>query len=296
VYGIADAIDTVATRVSARASTRVAALNDWQRHRGPDNDVVVTVRACTFRNSRRATQDPSPAGNQSFVSGGGRYHCVFDDEISNCRRLIKRYQLPMHTGCDGEVISVLFAKLGMDLLAELGGNYAIALVDSLEERLYLTRDPFGIKPLYWRTIPDGSMAFACAVQPLARLAPGVRLDSLAVACYLYLGVMALAGARSGPGEAAICAGPADSYLGKLAARPKRGFRVPMSRWLTESFAPVFDAVSVPDAVVWTVPDRTAAERPGLLSGSGVRTRPAETWVLAALNAWIETVSPGPGRR
>jgi hypothetical protein len=202
VYGIAGAIETVATRASARASARVAALNDWQRHRGPDNDVVVTVCACTLGNSRLATRDPSPAG------------------------------------------------------------------------------------------------FAYEVRPLPRPAPRLQLDTLAVARYLHLGAMALAlaGARFGPGKAAICASLADSYLGKLAARPKRGFRVPMSRWLTESFASAFDAVSVPDAVVWTVTDRTAAERPGLLSGPGVRTRPAETWVLAALNAFIETVSPGPGRR
>jgi asparagine synthase (glutamine-hydrolysing) len=186
VCGIAGAIDPVA----ARASARVAALNDSQRHRGPDNDVMVTVGAFTLGNSRLAIQDPSPAGNQPFVSGDGRYHCVFNGEIYNYRQLIQRYQLPVHTGCDGEVITALWAKLGMDSLAELRGMYAIALVDSLEERVYLARDPFGIKPLYWRTMPDGSMAFASEVRPLARLAPGLQLDSLAVARYLHLGAMA----------------------------------------------------------------------------------------------------------
>jgi hypothetical protein len=70
----------------------------------------------------------------------------------------------------------------------------------------------------------------------------------------------------------------------------------MRRWLTESLAPVVDAVSEPDAAVWTIADRTAAERAGLLSLSGVRTRWAETWTLAALNAWMETISPGPACR
>ena len=116
----------------------------------------MTIGAFTLGNSRLAIQDPSPAGNQPFVSGDGRYHCVFNGEIYNYRQLIQRYQLPMHTGCDGEVIPALWAKLGLDALAELRGMYAIALVDSLEERVYLARDPFGIKPLYWRTMPDGS--------------------------------------------------------------------------------------------------------------------------------------------
>jgi asparagine synthase (glutamine-hydrolysing) len=186
VCGIAGAIDTVA----ARASARVGALNDSQRHRGPDHAVTITVGAFTLGNSRLAIQDPSPAGNQPFVSGDGRYHCVFNGEIYNYRQLIQRYQLPMQTGCDGEVIPALWAKLGMDTLAELRGMYAIALVDSLEERIYLARDPFGIKPLYWRTMPDGSLAFASEVRALASLAPGLQLDSLAVARYLHLGAMA----------------------------------------------------------------------------------------------------------
>ena len=78
----------------------------------------------------------------------------------------------------------------MESLAELRGMFAIALVDALEERLYLARDPFGIKPLYWRLLPDGSFAFASEVRPLARLAPGTRIDDAAVARYLRFGAMA----------------------------------------------------------------------------------------------------------
>ena len=78
----------------------------------------------------------------------------------------------------------------VESLAELRGMFAIALVDILEERLYLARDPFGIKPLYWRLLPDGSFAFASEVRPLARLAPGTQVDDIAVARYLRFGTMA----------------------------------------------------------------------------------------------------------
>lgn len=184
--GIAGAIDGVA----ARAAQRVSMLNDSQAHRGPDDRVVATVGAFTIGNTRLAIQDPSPAGNQPFVSADGRYHCVFNGEIYNYRRLIERYQLPVRTACDGEVIPALWAKLGVESLAELRGMFAIALVDSLEERLYLARDVFGIKPLYWRALADGSLAFASEVRPLVRVAPGVRIDSEAVSHYLHLGAMA----------------------------------------------------------------------------------------------------------
>jgi asparagine synthase (glutamine-hydrolysing) len=184
--GIAGVID----EAEDRAAVRVGRLNDSQRHRGPDHQALSRVGTFTLGNTRLAIQDPGPAGNQPFVSSDGRYHCVFNGEIYNHRRLIERYQLQVRTACDGEVIPALWAKLGIDSLAELRGMFAIALVDSLEERLYLARDAFGIKPVYWRILPDGTFAFASEVRPLARIAPGARINGEAVARYLHLGAMA----------------------------------------------------------------------------------------------------------
>jgi asparagine synthase (glutamine-hydrolysing) len=184
--GIAGVID----EAEDRAAARVGRVNALQRHRGPDHQALTRVGAFTLGNTRLAIQDPGPAGNQPFVSSDGRYHCVFNGEIYNHRRLIERYRLQVRTACDGEVIPELWAKLGIDSLAELRGMFAIALVDSLEERLYLARDAFGIKPAYWRSLPDGSLAFASEVRPLVSMAPGARISAEAVARYLHLGAMA----------------------------------------------------------------------------------------------------------
>jgi asparagine synthase (glutamine-hydrolysing) len=184
--GIAGTIDTVAERALAR----VGLLNGAQTHRGPDHSVIARVGGITLGNTRLAIQDPTPAGNQPFVSADGRYACVFNGEIYNHRQLAERFRLPVRTACDGEVIPQLWAKIGVESLAELRGMFAIALVDTLEERLYLARDPFGIKPLYWRLLPDDSLVFASEVRPLARLAPGTRVDDAAVARYLRFGAMA----------------------------------------------------------------------------------------------------------
>jgi asparagine synthase (glutamine-hydrolysing) len=184
--GIAGTIDTT----TERAMARVNLLNVAQAHRGPDHSVIARVGGITLGNTRLAIQDPTPAGNQPFVSDDGRFTCVFNGEIYNHRQLADRFRLPVRTACDGEVISQLWAKLGPESLAELRGMFAIAVVDALEERLYLARDPFGIKPLYWRLLPDGSLAFASEVRPLARLVPGVQVDRTAVARYLRYGAMA----------------------------------------------------------------------------------------------------------
>ncbi len=184
--GIAGTIDALAERAAARVSL----LNTAQEHRGPDHGVIARAGGITLGNTRLAIQDPTPAGNQPFVSGDGQYVCVFNGEIYNHRQLAERFRLPVRTACDGKVISQLWAKLGAESLAELRGMFAIAVADTLEERLYLARDPFGIKPLYWRPLPDGSFAFASEVRPLARLAPGVRVGDAAIARYLRYGAMA----------------------------------------------------------------------------------------------------------
>ena len=182
--GIAGGIDTTADRLASHISL----INGAQRHRGPDHCVVAKVGQFTLGNTRLAIQDPGPAGNQPFVSDDGRYHCVFNGEIYNYRRLIERFQLRVRTSCDGEIIPQLWAKLGVAALAELRGMFSIALVDSLRELLYLARDPFGIKPLYWRVAPEG-LLFASEVRSLARPAGQVHIDPEAIAQYLYLGAV-----------------------------------------------------------------------------------------------------------
>src|ERR1022692_1996041 len=183
--GIAGAIDAV----PARAAARVGALNNSQRHRGPDHSMVARVGRFTLANTRLAIQDPGPAGNQPFASADGRYHCLFNGEIYNHRYLAARYGLQVSTACDGEIIPHLWAKLGMASLAELRGMFAVALVDSLEDHLYLARDPFGIKPLHWREVPEGIL-FASEIRPLARIPGGTRIDPEAIARYLHLGAVA----------------------------------------------------------------------------------------------------------
>lgn len=84
--GIAGAID--ASR--DRAAARVRLINDAQQPRGPDHGVLPRVSGFTEGNTRLAIQDPSPAGNQPFVSVDGCYHGVFNGEICNYRELVKR--------------------------------------------------------------------------------------------------------------------------------------------------------------------------------------------------------------
>jgi asparagine synthase (glutamine-hydrolysing) len=95
-----------------------------------------------------------------------------------------------------------------------------------------------------------------------------------------------------PGKAAIGVALNDPYLKALAIRPKRGFSLPMGPWLTGPLAPLVMAASEPTAPLWSVVDRARATRAGLASMQP-RARWAETWALAALNAWLETWEGNP---
>jgi asparagine synthase (glutamine-hydrolysing) len=91
--------------------------------------------------------------------------------------------------------------------------------------------------------------------------------------------------RAAPGKAAIATALSDRYLQALATRPKLGFSLPMGPWLAGPLASLVTAASEPDAPVWSVVDRAAAARAGMLPLRPCR-RWAEPWAFAALNGWL----------
>ena len=175
---------------SAQGLAHVRMINEFQRHRGPDQSFAVETGSFTLGQTVLVTDSSGSKMSQPLISADGRYQCVLDGVIYNTSKLIERYQLPGRTDRTGSVVPELWTKLGPSSLNQLQGMFAIALVDLLENRLYLARDPFGIKPLHWRTLPDGQIIFASEVWPLFRLAPGARIDNKAVAQYLHLGSLA----------------------------------------------------------------------------------------------------------
>lgn len=183
--GIAGAID----RHAERGRRRVERLNECQYHRGPDDAALVTVGAMTLGNTRLAIQDPTPAGNQPFWSGDGRFVCVFNGEIYNYRELIKEFRLDLKNHCDGALIPELWARMGPACLRRFRGMYAIAVLDTATAQLSICRDPFGIKPLYMRRFADGAMIFGSEVRPLASIESLPNISQDAVARYLYLGAL-----------------------------------------------------------------------------------------------------------
>lgn len=171
----------------AWAEEAVVALNVQQHHRGPDSTGLATFGRHCIGNTRLAIVDLSPAGEQPILSRSGRIAVVFNGEIYNHRELIGEHRLPVDGGSDGAVIPELYERYGPESLRMLRGMYAVAIVDTAADTLLLARDPLGIKPLYWRRLPDGQLAFASEPRTLLDVGPPACVDRQAVARYLAFG-------------------------------------------------------------------------------------------------------------
>jgi len=123
-----------------------------------------------FAHRRLAIIDLSDSGLQPMRSRDGRYVIVFNGEIYNYRALRAELEAAgtvFASGSDTEVLLHLFAAQGAGMLPRLRGMYAFAIWDTVEQSLFLARDPFGIKPLYYAD--DGQcIRFASQVKALLR--------------------------------------------------------------------------------------------------------------------------------
>ena len=138
-------------------------LIDSLHHRGPDGSGQAVVGRVALLHNRLAIID-LVTGDQPFFAGASTLVC--NGEVYNYREL--RAAMPginFATNSDCEPPLHLWLRDGADYARDLRGMYAIAIHERVQRSVTLTRDPFGIKPLYIAQI-DGGLAFASEAQAL----------------------------------------------------------------------------------------------------------------------------------
>jgi len=154
---------------AAPSSTSLEAMQAALAHRGPDGSGHYRAQDVAMVQTRLAIIDLATGDQPLFEPGGAAL--VANGEIYNYIEL--RAQLAgaaFATASDCEPALHLYRRHGLDFTEHLRGMYAIALHDPAAGRLVLSRDPFGIKPLYYVEAPT---RFAFASEPQALIAAGL---------------------------------------------------------------------------------------------------------------------------
>lgn len=165
----------------------IKSMNDSIIHRGPDDegflvggplDDDIPLPKCdhtdcdqslAFGHRRLAIVDLSAMGHQPMCYRD-RYWIVYNGEVYNhveLRRELETqgYSFASHT--DTEVILAAYDAWGTECLKRFNGMWAFVLYDQLERRVFISRDRFGIKPLYYYQ-HNGIFVFASEIKALLR--------------------------------------------------------------------------------------------------------------------------------
>jgi asparagine synthase (glutamine-hydrolysing) len=128
---------------------------DLIRHRGPDDSGLEKFsfdkHEVSLGQRRLSILDLSPAGHQPMISNCKQYAIIFNGEIYNHEDLKKKLpiQIEFKGHSDTETILYFLKEFGIGAINELNGIFSIAFLDLKEKKIYLARDPFGVKPLYF---------------------------------------------------------------------------------------------------------------------------------------------------
>lgn len=158
-------------------------------HRGPDGSGHYVDENCELAHRRLALIDLSHTGRQPMFNEDGSVCVVYNGEIYNYKELrldLIRCGHIFRGASDTEVLVHLYEEHGPDMVSKIRGMFAFAIYDTTHRRLFLARDRFGIKPLYYAPLPN-QFVFASEIKGILALSdftPSLNHQ----ACFDFLGL------------------------------------------------------------------------------------------------------------
>jgi asparagine synthase (glutamine-hydrolysing) len=144
------------------SSVDLRKMTDAIAHRGPDGEGFYTDSFVGLGHRRLAIIDLSPAGHQPMLTRDGQFTIVYNGEVYNFQELRAELESLGHqfrSKTDTEVVLNAYAEWGPECVNRFNGMFAFAIWDKTRQRLFLARDRYGIKPLYY-TFQENRFMFA----------------------------------------------------------------------------------------------------------------------------------------
>lgn len=127
-------------------------MTDSISHRGPDDEGQFVDGVVGLGNRRLAIIDLSPAGHMPMGDSSGRFWITYNGEIYNFEELRKELEAEgycFQSNTDTEVILASYQAWGQACVNRFNGMFAFAIWDKFKQQVFLARDRYGIKPLYY---------------------------------------------------------------------------------------------------------------------------------------------------
>ena len=177
----------------ARGVDDLNRMLDALRHRGPDDTGthIEEGSGIALGHNRLSIIDLSPGGHQPMVNPANGEVLTFNGEIYNFRELkcdLEAKGCRFRSQSDTEVLLSAFAVWGTECVRRIRGMFAFAIWRPADRALFLFRDPMGIKPLYYFTLPGRGLVFASELKAFLAF-PGFQssVDRRAVGQFLEFG-------------------------------------------------------------------------------------------------------------
>lgn len=173
---------------STDISSTVAAAIKQLSKRGPDSNGYFYDFPTLLIHTRLAIIDTSQAANQPFADVSGRYHIVFNGEIFNYKELKKELiakGIQFQSQSDTEVLLYLFIEYGANCLQKLNGFFAFGIYDKQEQEMFIARDRYGVKPLYYHKNESG-FYFSSELKALRKFDVKTSIDKLSLRTYFQI--------------------------------------------------------------------------------------------------------------
>src|ERR1019366_2679630 len=155
---------------------------------GPDGEGIYLHNHVALGHRRLAIIDTTNAASQPFTDVSGRYTIIFNGEIFNYQHLgnqLKSKGIQFKSQSDTEVLLYLYITEKEKCLEQLDGEFAFAIYDNLNEDVFIARDRFGIKPLYY-FYNNERFVFASEMKAIINFDIPKEMDEASLQMYLHL--------------------------------------------------------------------------------------------------------------